>query len=94
MNRYEDRSASEETEDPRFSLIAMAHADTTIRYFVRPDGSCNHIVIFDPETIADRATFDSPLTPPAGIDRVLIGGKTVLLDGEILDRRAGRSVRR
>ncbi len=42
--------ASEETEDPRFSLIAMAHADTTIRHFVRPDGSCNHIVIFDPET--------------------------------------------
>ncbi len=57
-------------------------------------GADADIVIFDPETIADRATFDSPLTPPAGIDRVLIGGKTVLLDGEILDRRAGRSVRR
>ena len=42
--------ASEETGDPRFRLIAMAHADTTLRCFVRPDGSCNHIVIFDPET--------------------------------------------
>lgn len=42
--------ASEETGDPRFRLIAMAHADTTLRRFVRPDGSCNHIVIFDPET--------------------------------------------
>ena len=57
-------------------------------------GADADVVIFDPETIADRATFDSPLTPPAGIDRVLIGGRTVLLDGEILDRRAGRSVRR
>ena len=42
--------ATEETGDPRFRLIAMRHADTTIHSFVRPDGSCNHIVIFDPET--------------------------------------------
>ena len=25
----------------------MNHADTTMKYFVRDDGSCNHIVIFD-----------------------------------------------
>ena len=42
--------ASEETGDPRYRQIAMRHADTTIQHFVRPDGSCNHIVIFDPET--------------------------------------------
>lgn len=42
--------ASEVTGDPRFKLIAMKHADTTEQYFVRPDGSCNHIVIFDAET--------------------------------------------
>ena len=42
--------ASEETGDPRFRLIAQRHADTAMRAFVRPDGSCNHIVIFDPET--------------------------------------------
>ncbi|MBO7662101.1 MAG: glycoside hydrolase family 88 protein [Clostridia bacterium] len=42
--------ASEETGDPRFRQIAMQHADTTLRYFVRPDGSCNHIVIFDANT--------------------------------------------
>ncbi len=42
--------ASEETGDPRFRLTAMRHADTSMRAFVRPDGSCNHIVIFDPET--------------------------------------------
>ena len=42
--------ASQVTGDPRFKLIAMAHADTTMRTFVRPDGSCNHIVIFDPVT--------------------------------------------
>ncbi len=42
--------ATEVTGDPRFRQIAMRHADTTIEHFVRPDGSCNHIVIFDPET--------------------------------------------
>ena len=40
--------ASEETQDPRFREIAMKHADTVSWAFVRPDGSCEHIVEFDP----------------------------------------------
>ncbi|MCR5584265.1 MAG: glycoside hydrolase family 88 protein [Lachnospiraceae bacterium] len=42
--------ASEITEDPRFRNIAKLHADTVIDAFVRKDGSCCHIVEFDPET--------------------------------------------
>ncbi len=42
--------ASEETGDPRFRQIAMNHADTARRCFVREDGSVNHIVEFDPDT--------------------------------------------
>ncbi|SFU70879.1 glycoside hydrolase family 88 protein [Butyrivibrio sp. INlla21] len=42
--------ASEETTDPRFEMIARAHADTAMKAFVREDGSVNHIIIFDPET--------------------------------------------
>ena len=42
--------ASEETTDPRFEMIARAHADTARKAFVREDGSVNHIIIFDPET--------------------------------------------
>lgn len=42
--------ASEQTSDPRYRLIAMKHADNAMTAFVRPDGSCNHIIIFDPET--------------------------------------------
>lgn len=42
--------ASEESGDPRFRQIAMLHADTAMQYFVRPDGSVNHIVGFDAET--------------------------------------------
>lgn len=42
--------ASEETGDPRFKHIAKAHADTVLKYFIRPDGSSQHITCFDPET--------------------------------------------
>lgn len=42
--------ASEETEDPRFRHIAMAHADTVLQYFIREDGSSYHITCFDPES--------------------------------------------
>jgi unsaturated chondroitin disaccharide hydrolase len=42
--------ASETLNDPRFKYIAMVHADTVIREFVREDGSVRHIVCFDPHT--------------------------------------------
>lgn len=42
--------ASARTGDPRYAKIANIHADTTLRHFVRPDGSCDHIVIFDADT--------------------------------------------
>jgi unsaturated chondroitin disaccharide hydrolase len=42
--------ASEETGDPRFKKIAVNHAKTAQQYVVRPDGSCNHIVAFDPDS--------------------------------------------
>lgn len=42
--------ASEETNDPRFSHVANAHAETVLKYFIRDDGSVNHMVEFDPFT--------------------------------------------
>lgn len=42
--------ASETTGDPRYKHIAIRHADTVLSHFIRPDGSVNHIVIFDTET--------------------------------------------
>ena len=42
--------ASRETGDPRFANVARVHADTTLREFLRPDGSVSHIVEFDPAT--------------------------------------------
>lgn len=42
--------ASDMTGDPRFAQVARIHADTTLRDFVRDDGSVSHIVEFDPVT--------------------------------------------
>ena len=39
--------ASEEKDDPRFAFIAKKHADKTIAYHVRHDGSVRHIVEYD-----------------------------------------------
>ena len=40
--------ASDLFDDPRWKAIAVAHADTAMTAFIRPDGSSNHIVAFDP----------------------------------------------
>lgn len=42
--------ASETTKDPRYKHVAVLHADTVLKHFLRPDGSVYHIVTFDPET--------------------------------------------
>jgi len=42
--------ASEETGSNNLKDIAMAHADTVIKHFQRPDGSTKHIVCFDVKT--------------------------------------------
>ncbi|MEQ0562417.1 glucuronyl hydrolase [Amycolatopsis sp. NEAU-NG30] len=42
--------ASRETADPRYLDIAVAHAKTAQRNFLRPDGSTPHVFDFDPVT--------------------------------------------
>ncbi|MEQ8968341.1 MAG: D-aminoacylase [Azospirillaceae bacterium] len=48
-------------------------------------GAAADLVLFDPDRIADRATYEAPTTPAAGIARVIVNGRTVLADG----RRTG-----
>src|SRR4029453_2524456 len=37
-------------------------------------GAYADIVVFDPATVIDRATFEAPMTPAAGIDTVIVNG--------------------
>ncbi|HUY61396.1 MAG TPA: D-aminoacylase [Candidatus Dormibacteraeota bacterium] len=47
-------------------------------------GAPADLVLFDPLTVADRATYEAPRTPPTGIQQVWIGGRTVVRDGRVL----------
>ena len=52
------------------------------------------IVVFDPETIIDRATFDNPYQRSSGIQHVLVNGVSVIKDGEFAGNFPGRVLRR
>jgi N-acyl-D-amino-acid deacylase len=48
------------------------------------------IVVFDPATIADRATFESPHQYAVGMRDVIVNGVAVLKDGKPTAARPGR----
>jgi N-acyl-D-amino-acid deacylase len=52
------------------------------------------IVVFDPATIADRATFEKPRLYAVGMRDVFVNGQLVLADGEHTGARPGRFVRK
>ncbi|MBA3234705.1 MAG: D-aminoacylase [Chloroflexi bacterium] len=58
------------------------------------EGCAADLVLFDPATIIDRATFEAPHQFPAGIDRVMVNGVTVVRDGVHSGARPGRVLRR
>ena len=57
-------------------------------------GADADIVIFNPETISDQATYADSTRPSAGIRHVLVNGTFVVRGGSVvLDARPGRAVR-
>ncbi len=57
------------------------------------EGADADIVVFDPQTIADRSTFEKPMEPSVGVHYLLVGG-TPLIDEEKLvpDTYPGRAI--
>ncbi len=51
------------------------------------------VVIFAPEGVIDRATFDHPTAYPQGIRDVLVNGVITVRDGQHTGARAGRVLR-
>ncbi|WP_282121147.1 amidohydrolase family protein [Ruegeria atlantica] len=53
------------------------------------------IVVFDPATITDNATFENANQPATGVQTVIVNGGVVVRDGElVLDAPHGRPIRR
>jgi N-acyl-D-amino-acid deacylase len=51
------------------------------------------VVVFDPATIQDHATYAQPHQYATGVVHALVNGTPVLKDGEITGARPGRVVR-
>ncbi|WP_426504828.1 N-acyl-D-amino-acid deacylase family protein [Dactylosporangium sp. McL0621] len=60
---------------------------------LRP-GAPADVVVFDPRTVADTATFTAPHQLATGIDLVLVGGVPTVERGTHTGRRAGRVLHR
>ena len=56
-------------------------------------GAAADVVVFDPGSVADRATFEDPHQYPVGIPHVVVGGVHTIRDGEQTGRMGGRAVR-
>jgi N-acyl-D-aspartate/D-glutamate deacylase len=57
------------------------------------EGADADLVVFDPETIADRATFDKPMEPSVGVKYLVVGGALLIEDGKLKpDVFPGRAV--
>jgi N-acyl-D-amino-acid deacylase len=52
------------------------------------------LVIFDPVSIRDRATYSNPLQYPVGIDTVFVNGEITLQHGKQSSKRSGVVIRR
>jgi N-acyl-D-amino-acid deacylase len=57
-------------------------------------GAMADLVLFDPDSIGDRATFEEPRRPAAGIEMVVINGRVAAESGKVMERGAGRVLRR
>ncbi len=56
-------------------------------------GAFADLVLFDPATVADRATYEDPALPPTGIEAVVVNGRLAMRHGRPVDVAAGRVLR-
>ncbi len=53
-------------------------------------GMAANVTVFNPATVADSATFQTPHQYPSGIEAVIVNGEIAILEGKYLGARAGK----
>jgi N-acyl-D-amino-acid deacylase len=53
-------------------------------------GADADLVVFDPSTVRDGATYSDPFAPPVGISHVIVAGQVAVEDAKYTGARAGR----
>jgi N-acyl-D-amino-acid deacylase len=75
----------------RLSALPATNLGLDHRGFIQ-DGMFADVVVFDPATIADRATFEKPHQYAVGMKHVFVNGVPVLKDGEHTGMKPGRAL--
>jgi N-acyl-D-amino-acid deacylase len=75
----------------RLSGLPATNLELDRRGFLKP-GMFADVVVFDPATIADRATFEKPHQYSLGMTHVFVNGVHVLKDGEHTNAKPGRAL--
>jgi N-acyl-D-amino-acid deacylase len=75
----------------RLSALPATNLGLRGRGYLRP-GAFADVVVFDPQTIADRATFEQPHQYAVGVRHVFVNGAQVLRDGEHTGAKPGRAL--
>jgi N-acyl-D-amino-acid deacylase len=75
----------------RLSGLPATNLGLDHRGFVQ-EGMFADVVVFDPATISDRATFEKPHQYAVGMKHVLVNGVQVLKDGEHTGKKPGRAL--
>ena len=74
------------------SGLAAAHMGISDRGVIRPSMKAD-LVLFDPHTVLDRATPDSPQELSIGIERVWVNGEVVFENGKTTGQHPGQVIR-
>jgi N-acyl-D-amino-acid deacylase len=85
----EERRLSWEQAVYKMTGLAASILRLPDRGVLRP-GAAADVVIFDPATVADRATYEAPHRYPDGFRWVWVNGTPVVEDGRFAARPAGR----
>ncbi len=75
----------------RLSGLPARNLGLDHRGFLKPDMFAD-VVVFDPKTIADRATFANPHQYAVGVKHVFVNGVQVLKDGEHTGAKPGKAL--
>jgi N-acyl-D-amino-acid deacylase len=75
----------------RLSGLPATNLGLDHRGFLK-EGMFADVVVFDPATIADRATYEKPHQYAAGVKHVFVNGTQVLKDGEHTGATPGRAL--
>ncbi len=75
----------------RLTSLPATNHKLTNRGWLKP-GYFADVVIFDPLTIADKATFEKPFQYAVGVQHVVVNGKQVLKDGQHTGVFPGRAL--